>query len=280
MIEVNQIKKLSEIYENYDYFFVDLWGVIHNGINLFEDVVETLTSLKKREKKVFFLTNAPRRSEVIKHQLSEFGLSESLYEDVISSGEITWQKLKEKSDLNCFLIGPPRDFHLVDGLNINVITEKKKVDIIINTGPWGDNDKLDNYKPLMDELIKYNPLMICSNPDKTVVRGDKFMICAGLLAEYYQTIGGNVEYYGKPYDEIYDFTFSKIKKKNSKVLVVGDSLDNDIKGANLQNLDSVLITSGIHRKVNNDNNIDKEELNDLIKKKKIYPNYFMRYFTF
>ena len=125
MIEVNQIKKLSEIYMNYDYFFVDLWGVIHNGVNLFEDVVETLTALKKREKKIFFLTNAPRRSEVIKHQLSEFGLSESLYEDVISSGEITWQKMKEKSDLNVFLIGPPRDFHLVEGLNLNVIKEKK-----------------------------------------------------------------------------------------------------------------------------------------------------------
>ncbi len=280
MIEVNQIKKLSEIYENYDCFFVDLWGVIHNGVHLFENVVDTLTSLKKKEKKIFFLTNAPRRSQVIKHQLSEFGLSEHLYEEVISSGEITWQKMKEKSDLNCFLIGPPRDFHLIEGLNLNVVTEKKNVDIIINTGPWGDNDKLDNYKPLLNELVKYNPLMICSNPDKTVVRGENFMICAGLLAEYYQKIGGKVEYYGKPFDEIYDFTFSKIKNKDSKVLVVGDSLDNDIKGANLQNLDSVLITSGIHRKVNNDNNVDKEELNDLIKKKKIYPNYFMRYFTF
>ncbi len=280
MIEVNQIKKLSEIYKNYDYFFVDLWGVIHNGVNLFENVIETLATLKEKEKKIFFLTNAPRRSQVIKNQLLEFGLSQSLYEDVISSGEITWQKMKDKSNLNCYLIGPPRDFHLVEGLNVNIVTEKKNVDIIINTGPWGDNDKLDNYKPLLDELINYNPLMICSNPDKTVVRGENFMICAGLLAEYYQKIGGKVEYYGKPFREIYDFTFSKIEKKAPKVLVVGDSLDNDIKGANLQNLDSVLITSGIHRDVNNDNNVDKEELNDLIKKKKIYPNYFMRYFTF
>ena len=268
MIEVNQIKKLSEIYRNYDYFFVDLWGVIHNGVHLFEDVIETLTALKNKNKKIFFLTNAPRRSQVIKQQLSEFGLKKSLYEDVISSGEVTWQKMKEKSNLNCYLIGPPRDFHLVEGLNVNIVTEKKNVDIIVNTGPWGDNDKLDNYKPLLDELINYDPLMICSNPDKTVVRGEKFMICAGLLAEYYEKIGGKVEYIGKPYREIYDFTFSKIKKKATKVLVVGDSLDNDIKGANLQNLDSVLITSGIHRKVNNDNNVDKEELNDLIKKKK------------
>ena len=50
-------------------------------------------------------------------------------------------------------------------------------------------------------------------------------------------------------------------------MVIGDSLENDIKGANLQKLDSVLITDGIHREVNNNKDIDKEKLDDLIKKK-------------
>ena len=122
--------------------------------------------------------------------------------------------------------------------------------------------------------------MICSNPDKKVVRGEKFMICAGLLAEYYEKIGGKVEYYGKPYNEIYEFTYLRIKKRSSRILVIGDSLDNDIKGANLQNLDSLLITSGIHRDVNNEKGVDKEELNDLIKKKKIYPNFYMKNLKF
>ena len=118
--------------------------------------------------------------------------------------------------------------------------------------------------------------MICSNPDKTVVRGNNFMICAGLLAEYYEKIGGKVEYYGKPYPEIYEFIFAKVKNPKAKILVVGDSLDNDIKGANVQEIDSLLITDGIHRSVNNDNGIDKEKLNDLIKKKKVKPSYYMR----
>ena len=280
MIEVNQITKLSEIYYKYEYFFIDLWGVIHNGVSLFNGVTETLEALKKENKIIYFLTNAPRRSNVIKQQLSDFGLNALLYDEVISSGEITWQKMKEKKKLNCFLIGPPRDFHLVEGLNLNIVKELDRVDIIINTGPWGDNDTLENYKPMLNKLINYDPVMICSNPDKKVVRGEKFMICAGLLAEYYEKIGGKVEYYGKPYNEIYDFTYSKMKKKKSRILVIGDSLDNDIKGANLQNLDSLLITSGIHRKVNNDNGVDKEELNDLISKKKICPKYFMRHLTF
>ena len=280
MTNFNQIQNLSEIYNEYECFFIDLWGVIHNGVNLFENVLDTLKSLKNEKKSIFFLTNAPRRSSVIKKQLFEFGLSDKLYDDVVSSGEITWQKLKSKKNLRCFIIGPPRDFHLVEGLDVEVVKNPQLVDLIINTGPWGEKDSLENYKPILEELLNYNPLMICSNPDKTVIRGDRFMICAGLLAEYYQKIGGKVEYYGKPYSEIYEFTYSIMKKRNEKILVIGDSLDNDIKGANLQNLDSLLITSGIHREVNNHNGVDKEELNDLIKKKKICPKFIMRHLTF
>ena len=59
-------------------------------------------------------------------------------------------------------------------------------------------------------------------------------------------------------------------------MVVGDSLDNDIKGANSQKLDSLLITDGIHREVNNNKDIDKEKLDDLIKKKNINPKFVMK----
>ena len=105
---------------------------------------------------------------------------------------------------------------MVEGLDVEVVKNPKLADLIINTGPWGDKDSLENYKPILEELVNYNPLMICSNPDKTVIRGDRFMICAGLLAEYYQKIGGKVEYYGKPYSEIYEYTYSIMKKKMKK----------------------------------------------------------------
>ena len=236
--------------------------------------------MKKKKKKIFFLTNAPRRSNVIKKQLLEFGLQSFLYDDVISSGEITWHSLRSKKNLNCFLIGPPRDHHLIEGLNLNIVKDPRIVDVVVNTGPWGDGDSLENYKPILNELIKSKPLMICSNPDKTVIRGEKFMICAGLLAEYYEKIGGMVEYHGKPYKEIYEFTYLKISNFSSKILIIGDSLDNDIRGANLQKLDSLLITDGIHRAVNNDNGIDKEKLNKLIRKKKISPTYYMKELIF
>ena len=214
---------------------------------------------------------------MIADQLNDFGLSKNFYDRIISSGEITWLSLKKNYEKKkCFMIGPPRDYHLVEGLDIEIVEDYSNgVDIIINTGPWGDDDILENYTDLLNSLIKFNSLMICSNPDKTVIRGKNFMICAGLLAEYYEKIGGKVIYYGKPHSNIYEFCYKLIEGEN-KILVIGDSLENDIKGANLQKLDSVLITDGIHREVNNNKDIYKEKLDDLIKKKNIKPKFVMR----
>ena len=277
MSDFIKLKSLKEIEDKYDIFFIDLWGVIHNGLQLFESIENVLNRLKKKNKVIFFITNAPRRSFVIADQLNDFGLSKNFYDRIVSSGEITWLSLKKNYEKKkCFMIGPPRDYHLVEGLDIEIVEDYSNgVDIIINTGPWGDDDILENYTDLLNSLIKFNSLMICSNPDKTVIRGKNFMICAGLLAEYYEKIGGKVIYYGKPHSNIYEFCYKLIEGEN-KILVIGDSLENDIKGANLQKLDSVLITDGIHREVNNNKDIDKEKLDDLIKKKNIKPKFVMR----
>ena len=280
MKNCEKLNNLSDIDDHYDVFLIDLWGVIHNGIAAFDNVMPVLQSLKQKKKMVFFITNAPRRSFVISQQLKDFGIEQKLYDKIISSGELTWLSIKEKyQKKNCLIIGPPRDFHLVEGLDISVVDKDSNVDIILNTGPWGDDDSLENYTDLLDSLAKKKSHMICSNPDKTVVRGENFMICAGLLAEYYEKIGGKVEYYGKPYKQIYEHCFNFFEKKNTRVLAIGDSLENDIKGANALNFDSLLITDGIHREVNNNNDVDKQKLDGLIKTKNIFPDFFMRKLT-
>ena len=44
------IKGLKEIYNKYDVFFIDLWGVIHNGIQLYSEAIEVLENLYKQIK--------------------------------------------------------------------------------------------------------------------------------------------------------------------------------------------------------------------------------------
>ena len=108
--------------------------------------------------------------------------------------------------------------------------------------------------------------MICTNPDLVVDRGEKREYCAGSIAKIFEEINGEVTYFGKPYPPVYNLSSDT---KNKKILCIGDNLNTDIRGANIQNYDSLLITSGIHRK-----EISKVELNNVIEKYNAKIDYF------
>ena len=70
----------------------------------------------------------------------------------------------------------------------------------------------------------------------------------------FEKMGGEVVYFGKPYPEVYN---QSIDNKNKKVLSIGDNLNTDIKGANLLNYDSLLISNGVHKNEIINNGIEK-----------------------
>ena len=50
---------------SYELFFIDIWGVIHNGLQIFEDSIEVLENLKKNKKEIVILTNATRTNSTV-----------------------------------------------------------------------------------------------------------------------------------------------------------------------------------------------------------------------
>ena len=79
----------------------------------------------------------------------------------------------------------------------------------------------------------------------------------GTIADLYDHMGGKVIILGKPSKEIYLETFKNLNQIDlSRIIAVGDSLDHDILGASNFGIDSVLITSGIHKDLFK-NNIEK-----------------------
>ena len=67
-----EIVKFQDISNLYDVYFVDLWGVIHNGINLFDNAIYVLKKLKEKEKKIVLISNAPRTNATVKKFLLKF----------------------------------------------------------------------------------------------------------------------------------------------------------------------------------------------------------------
>ena len=44
---------LRSIAVNYDIFYIDLWGVVHNGITLHKKAIEALEEITKAKKNMF-----------------------------------------------------------------------------------------------------------------------------------------------------------------------------------------------------------------------------------
>tara|TARA_B100001057_G_scaffold255771_1_gene256028 strand:- start:818 stop:1636 length:819 start_codon:yes stop_codon:yes gene_type:complete len=245
---------LKSIAENYDLFYIDLWGVIHNGLELHKNAVQVLNNLVKMNKSFVLLTNAPRPNETVKNFLEKMGLSHQLREHVFTSGEAALNYL-EKNYLSkqFYHIGPPRDFDLFNLFKKNKSENIKDSEYLLCTGLFDDYDKdLTFYKNLLTDHTSKK--MICTNPDLIVDRGNIRELCAGSVAMVFEKMGGKVIYFGKPYPEVYN---QSINNDNKKILAIGDNLNTDIKGANLLNYDSLLIINGIHKKEVKDRGIQE-----------------------
>ena len=246
-------KGLKSITNEFELFFIDIWGVVHNGIKLFQNSINVLNELERNKKEYVLLTNAPRpNSDVIKF-LKKMGLDDDKCQKVYTSGEAALKHLNSKwKNSKFFHIGPPRDFNLFKMFEKNKVKNTDEAELLLCTGLFDNYDKdLDFYKNLLKSKI--DKKMICTNPDLIVDRGHEREFCAGSVAKVFEEIGGKVDYFGKPYPLVYQ---QSIDLKNKKVLCIGDNLNTDIKGANLQNFKSLLILNGIHKNETN-NDFDK-----------------------
>ena len=195
---------LHSIADTYDLFYIDLWGVIHNGINLHEQAIVVLYELLKKNKKFVLLTNAPRPNKTVQNFLEKMGMDKVLRDHVFTSGEAALNYLK-KSYLSkkFYHIGPPRDFDLFYLCEKNKCEDISDSEYLLCTGLFDDHDKdLKFYKNLLEKHIAKK--MICTNPDLIVDRGNTRELCAGSVAMVFEKMGGKVVYFGKPHPEVYN----------------------------------------------------------------------------
>ena len=241
-METKLIKGLSQIQSKYEVFLIDLWGVIHNGVQLYPGAIDVLKELNKLNKKFVLISNAPRPSKSVKKYLLNLKMNKTFLKNIFTSGEAALQTLKKNIYGKKFYhLGPKRDKDLIAGFQKNK-TNLDKCEFILCTGLFEEQENsLNYYKNLLKKYTKLK--MICTNPDLIVYRGLRSEYCAGSVAAIFRELGGKVIYFGKPYPEIYNFCI----KKNETILAIGDNIRTDIKGANNMKFDSLFITDGIHK---------------------------------
>ncbi len=262
---MKKLEHLSEIYSSYDTFVIDLWGVMHNGISLNDKAIEAADNLLKNSKKIVFLSNAPRPSEKVREFLKKLKMEKKYLENIVTSGEAAMHAINQNRFGKLFYhLGPLRDESIFYKVKDNK-TKLENSDFILCTGLFDEHENdLNFYKNFLKNHISKK--LICTNPDLTVHRGEKEEYCAGSIAQIFESLGGIVVYFGKPYKEIYKMCFNS----KEKVLAIGDNFRTDIKGANNLNIDSIFISNGVHRNEFKNEN----ELQELLVKYKVEANYF------
>jgi HAD superfamily hydrolase (TIGR01459 family) len=243
---------LSEIASRYDGVICDVWGVLHNGREAYVPAAEAMRRFRAERGPVVLLSNAPRLADGVEAQFARVGLPRDFYDGIVTSGLAARDDLLRRSQsgnaLKLFYLGPARDNPVFDGLRIEYCGADD-AELVFCTGLYDDeNETAENYRDLLQKFKARALPFLCANPDIIVQRGDKLIYCAGAIARLYESMGGAVVYYGKPYPQVFERSLAELRALGAgkRTLVIGDGIETDIAGANRMGLDALFIGGGIH----------------------------------
>lgn len=230
--------------------------MIHGGVEPYPGALEALAALRQAGKPVAVLSNAPRRSDKAAGRLHQIGISADSYDRLVTSGDSAHAALAARDDPAhaalgpaFFFIGPGWDMGLVEGLDYGRVDTIADADFLLTVGLFDEADPIARYDPLFADASARNLVMVCVNPDLVIHRQSGVTApCAGWLAQHYQDAhGGRVIYHGKPDPAIFHRAARALDQpEDARILVVGDSLATDIKGAIAAGYDSLFVTRGIY----------------------------------
>ena len=229
----------------YRLILCDIWGVVHDGVNLYSGAAERLKQWRDQGRGVVLITNAPRTADAVETQLARIGLPRECWDYVAASGEAGIEALNALGKPVGF-VGTAGDREILEGRGVEISDADDFTDLAC-TGFEEARPNVEDYVEDLERWATRDVHMHCLNPDRLVVRGGVPEPCAGAIADVYEMLGGRVTWYGKPHAAIYAHALHHAgNPPKDEVLVVGDALQTDALGAARMGFDFVFVQGGIH----------------------------------
>jgi len=246
-----QVSGLEPLVDDFDLFLIDQFGVLHNGVEPYAGALEALEMLKLNNKRVVIISNSGKRAAININRFASLGFSGNLFDHFITSGEVAFRtiasRLQESSIKSCYLISRDNDDSAVAGLDLNLVNDIAKADLVIIGGSEAETYSEDYYREQLRKAAKNNVPCMCTNPDKKMLTSSGVQFGAGRIAEIYQELGGEVEWIGKPHEAIYHYILGLFSDyRRDRILCIGDSVEHDIGGGQKLGLHTMLVLSGIN----------------------------------
>lgn len=288
MKQFTQILDIRELVSQYDVIVFDLWGVIFKGAGVYPGSVEAINHIIET-KETFFLSNVPRKISTTYQKMISHGIKANI-NNIITSGDLTNKTIKSSHQL--FNLERPIIYNLGDSYHselwddIDFVQQTDNIteaNLMVLSATYAKLEELGEVDKILSMAQERLIPAICANPDKiSPVSALEFLFCSGSLALEYEKIGGKVVYVGKPKPEIFLHTLERAKNINpKKALMIGDTLETDILGANGVGMDSGLVLTGNAEILTADlaSYLSKiEKINHLINQTNIVPTYLVKLF--
>jgi HAD superfamily hydrolase (TIGR01459 family) len=282
MPDIELIAGLSDFASRRAALICDVWGVVHNGVRAFPEACEALVRFRDGGGAVALVSNSPRPRPGFVQQLRDLGVPDAAWDEVVTSGDATRKLLTERGPGPVWAVGPARDAGLYEGLALDFSETVEDAAFISCSGLFDDETEVpEDYRARFVRAAERRLTMICANPDRVVRRGDQLIWCAGALADLYTGLGGDVLMAGKPFPPIYDLAREALSQvagapiDPARILVIGDGVPTDVKGANDQGLDCLFVVEGIHagQLAAPQGGLDAERIADFLRREGVHARY-------
>lgn len=259
MSDTPQKVTIPFILNNYEVLLIDAFGVLMNTKGALEGAVDFINELNRTGKEYFILSNGSLYNALQNQGNYARRGFDIPKERIISSGTLIekWVEQEKLKNKRFLVLAPEPTKSLVRDAGAIVCEElDESADVLLIGDPKGYNylEEIEFAITLLYKSIDSgNPIrVLVPNPDVIYPKENKaYGITAGALAlllekavalRYPKNIF-QIEYLGKPYNPIFEEAFHRVKHK--KMVMIGDQLETDIKGAVHFGIDSVLIGTGI-----------------------------------
>jgi HAD superfamily hydrolase (TIGR01450 family) len=249
---------IQEIVDRYPVILFDSFGVLASSSAVLPGAVELIADLNRTGKSYFVLTNdASALPESRSQKYAKLNLSIQP-EQIITSGGLLTRYFDDENlqGLRCIVLGPEDSARFVSNAGGEAVPVGESFDAVV-IGDQAGFPFLETMDRVMTDLfVKIDNgdsvRLILPNPDLIYPDGDMFGFASASIALLLESA------LKLRYPERDDLTFIRLGKPHAAIfaealrrsgtrdmVMIGDQLETDIKGANDFGLDSVLVGTGI-----------------------------------
>jgi len=260
-VQVDKIRQITidEILQRYAVVLLDAYGVLVHSSGALPGALEFVDRLNRSRKAYYLLTNdASKLPETAAARYQGFGLALDAARIVTSGTLLKYYFARHHLvGARCVVLGPQDSFRYVEMAGGRVVSATDRFDVVVVCDEAGFSfletvdavltglfHKIDRQEQI--QLVLPNPDLIYPKADGGfgITSGSIAMVLeAAMQRRYPDRQGLQFVRLGKPETPIFQEALQRSGTRN--MVMIGDQLETDIRGASAFGLDSVLITGGV-----------------------------------